>query len=94
MLPARARRARLAAVIRQRQLVGETPEIICRRPERGWRVTRRVQEPPAFQLLLNLREGGLTGQTGQDHHRQAGILRAISYLDANGRLRHCGQVAT
>jgi len=48
----------LAAVIAQRQLVAKTLEIIQRSLRRGCRVNRRVQQPPTFQLLLALTEGG------------------------------------
>jgi hypothetical protein len=48
----------LAAVVRQRQLVCKTLEIIQRCLKQGCRIDRRHKEPATFQLLLNLTEGG------------------------------------
>ena len=48
----------LAAIVGHRQLVCKTLEIIQRCLKQGCRIDRRLKEPPTFQLLLQLTEGG------------------------------------
>jgi hypothetical protein len=51
----------LAVVLGQRQLVCRALAVIQRCLRKGCRINRRQKEPPTFQLLLNLTEGGQIG---------------------------------